>query len=112
MRVAPLTPRTQSPPAADDERTPTMPDATPPLIDLATGQASRRIFVDPAIYESELARIYGHCWLFLAHESQLPEPGDFLTTYMGEVPVLVTRNRDGKPGAFFNSCRHRGMRLC
>lgn len=81
-------------------------------IDLESGSVSRRIFFDPDIYREELKRIFGRCWLFLAHESQLANPGDFLTTYMGEVPVLVTRSKTGVLGAFFNSCRHRGMRIC
>lgn len=82
------------------------------LIDGRRGLVSRRIFVDPSLYEREMAQIYGKCWLLLGHESQVPNRGDFFTTYMGEVPVLVTRDREGRLGAFFNSCRHRGMRLC
>lgn len=82
------------------------------LIDSRSGTASRRIFVDQDIYDEELKQIFGRSWLMLGHESQIPNPGDFFTTFMGEVPVLVTRDRSGKIGAFFNSCRHRGMRLC
>jgi phenylpropionate dioxygenase-like ring-hydroxylating dioxygenase large terminal subunit len=82
------------------------------LIDLENGLVSRRIFNDRAIYQQELERIFARCWLFLCHESQTPRPGDFFTTYMGEDPVLVVRDANGKIGAFLNSCRHRGNRLC
>jgi len=51
-------------------------------------------------------------WLYLCHETQIPRPGDFLTTYMGEDPVLVVRDNDGRVHAFLNVCRHRGNRLC
>jgi phenylpropionate dioxygenase-like ring-hydroxylating dioxygenase large terminal subunit len=89
-----------------------MADGIRGLVDGENGLLSRRIFIEPEIYEEELKRIFARCWLFLCHESQIPEPGDFYTTYMGEDPVLVVRDSRGKVGAFLNVCRHRGNRLC
>jgi 3-phenylpropionate/trans-cinnamate dioxygenase alpha subunit len=82
------------------------------LIDLEKGLVSRRIFIEPEIYRLELDRIFARCWLFLCHETQIPRPGDFFTTYMAEDPVLVVRDSSGRVGAFLNSCRHRGNRVC
>src|ERR1700749_3856289 len=74
------------------------------MVDENKGLISRRIFIEPEIYEQELERIFARCWLFLCHESQIPQPGDFLTTYMAEDPVLVVRDSDGMAHAFLNVC--------
>ena len=84
----------------------------PELVDAENGLISRRIYIEPEIYQMELERIFARCWLYLGHETQIPNPGDFMTTHMGEDPVLVVRNNAGKVGAFLNICPHRGNRLC
>ena len=82
------------------------------MVDLKQGLLDRRIFNDQEIYQQEMETIFSKCWLFLCHESSIPNPGDFFSTYMGEDPVLVTRGQDGKINAFLNVCRHRGNRVC
>jgi ethylbenzene dioxygenase subunit alpha len=82
------------------------------LLDAEHGVIDRRIFWDPDIYEQELERIFARSWVFLAHESQLPDPGSFITTQLGSDGVIVVRGRDGTIRAFLNACPHRGNRVC
>lgn len=72
----------------------------------------RRVFVDDSIYRLELGRIFAKCWLYLGHESELPDKGSFFTTTMGEDPVIVARDKNGLLRAFLNSCTHRGAKVC
>lgn len=76
------------------------------------GLINRRIYGDPAVHELELERIFARCWLFIGHESQIPKPGDFVTTFMGEDPVILARDQAGRVGVFLNSCPHKGRTVC
>lgn len=82
------------------------------LIDTSTGRQSRTIYSSEEVYRQELERVFGRCWLFLAHTSQIPQPNDFFRTYMGEDDVIVIRQKDGSVKAFLNTCTHRGNRIC
>ena len=61
----------------DSHNTTTEPIDYTVLVQPEQGLVSRRIFIDPDIYQQELARVFGRSWLFLCHESQLKQPGDF-----------------------------------
>ncbi|MBL1101001.1 aromatic ring-hydroxylating oxygenase subunit alpha [Streptomyces coffeae] len=78
---------------------------------LSNGRLDRNIFHHPGIYEREMKNIFARCWLFLAHESQVPEPGRFRTTLMGQDSVVVVRGDDNQIRAFLNTCPHRGNLL-
>ncbi|RLA16162.1 MAG: aromatic ring-hydroxylating dioxygenase subunit alpha, partial [Gammaproteobacteria bacterium] len=64
------------------------------LIDLDKAVQSKKIFWDQEVYDQEMENIFARSWLFLTHESQIPEPGDFFTTFMGEDPIIVARQQD------------------
>ena len=82
------------------------------LFDEKAGTISPAIYADPSLYELELERVFARSWLVVAHDSHLPNPGDFLTSYMAEDPVIVVRQKDGSVRVLLNQCRHRGMKLC
>lgn len=80
--------------------------------DIDNGIVSREIFVSPEVYRQELEHLFTRAWLFVGHESQIPEPGDFFTSRMGEESVILVRDKAGEIHVFLNSCRHRGMKVC
>jgi hypothetical protein len=53
------------------------------------GRVHRRVYTDPDVFELEMERIFGRAWLFVGHESQVPNPGDFITTDLGRQPVII-----------------------
>jgi len=75
------------------------------------GKVPASIHTDPDVYRLELERVFGRVWLFVAHESEVPEPGDWVVRDMGEQSVIVSRGDDGSLRVLLNTCRHRGMRL-
>ena len=81
------------------------------IIDPETGNLDRRIFVDQAIYDEEMEKIFGRSWLMVAHESLVPKKNDFFLSYMGQDPVIVTRDAENKIHVLLNMCRHRGNRV-
>ena len=82
------------------------------FLDLNGGEISREIFVSEEIYRQEQDRLFARAWLYVGHESQIREPGDYFVSRMGEESVILTRDRTGLPHVFLNTCRHRGMRVC
>jgi 3-phenylpropionate/trans-cinnamate dioxygenase alpha subunit len=82
------------------------------FVSLERGEVDRRIYSDPEIFELEMERIFARAWLFLCHETQIPEPGDFFQSVMGRDNVLVVRQKDGTVKALLNTCAHRGNAVC
>ena len=82
------------------------------LIDLDRGLVSREIYVNEDIYRQEMEQVYARAWLFIGHESLVPERGDFFQSRMGEETVILVRDHKDKLHVFLNTCRHRGMKVC
>ena len=71
------------------------------------------VFQTAETYRQEQERVFqGPSWHYLALGVELPEPGDFRVTRIGETSVVVTRDDDGEIYAFENRCAHRGALIC
>ena len=70
------------------------------------------LYGDPDVYALELERIFNRNWLFAAHESEIPEPGDFVVRNIAEGRWIVSRDDAGTVHVLFDSCRHRGTGVC
>jgi fatty-acyl-CoA synthase len=70
------------------------------------------IYTDPSVFADELDRIWYRTWVFVAHASELPEPGDYVTRQIGRQPVIVSRAEEGTLHILLNRCSHRANLLC
>ncbi len=76
------------------------------------GRVHRRVYTDSDIFELEMKRIFGRAWMFVGHTSQIPNPGDYVTSDIGRQPIIFIRHNDGKPQVLLNRCAHRGPKVC
>lgn len=75
-------------------------------------RVNRKVFTDQELFDLEMRYIFEGNWIFLAHESQIPNVGDYYTTNIGRQPIMITRSKDGELNALINACSHRGAMLC
>ena len=75
-------------------------------------RVNRRVYTDPEIFRLEMKYIFGRSWLFVGHESQVPNPGDYFATELGGQPVVMARHEDGQVYVMYNRCGHRGAIVC
>jgi carnitine monooxygenase subunit len=67
-----------------------------------------RWYTDPEVLRRESERIFARAWQYVGHKGQVAEEGSYFAAVAGQIPVVVTRARDGELRAFLNVCRHRG----
>lgn len=70
-------------------------------------------YTDEALYKKELERFfYDNHWCYVGLEAEIPNPGDFKRTVIGERSVIMTRDLEGGINVIENVCAHRGMQFC
>ena len=62
------------------------------------GRVHRRLYTDPTIFELEMERIFGNAWIYVGHESQIKNTGDYVRAFIGRKPVVLVRD-SGWPSA-------------
>ena len=72
----------------------------------------QRFYKDESIFDLEKNHIFYDSWIFIGHESQIPNKGDYFVYKLLEEEIIVLRNKENEVKAFFNVCRHRGSRIC
>jgi anthranilate 1,2-dioxygenase large subunit len=71
------------------------------------------VYTDPALFQREMERFfYGPAWSYVALDCEVPEPGSFKRSWIGERQVIVVRTKDGSIAVLENRCAHRGARVC
>ncbi|MBO0877024.1 MAG: Rieske 2Fe-2S domain-containing protein, partial [Pseudonocardia sp.] len=86
-----------------------MTDQSQVLADVRRGMIPAHIYHDEEIFRLERDRVFGRSWLFVAHESEVPRPGDYVVRRVLDDSFIVARGEDGRVRAMFNMCLHRGM---
>jgi hypothetical protein len=72
------------------------------------GEVHRDVYTDPVIFDLEMQRLWRNAWIYVGHESQVKNPGDFYTTTIGAEPVIMVRGKDGEVNVIYNRCSHKG----
>lgn len=71
------------------------------------------LYRDPEVLARERERLFmGRTWNYVALDCEVPEPGDYKTSFVGDVPVIVVRGPDGAVRVLENRCAHRGAQVC
>jgi len=83
------------------------------IADYVPGHAlPRGFYTSNAIFDHEIATVWNRNWIWVGHESQIPDPGDYFLFDYGPESIIVVRDREGAIRAHLNVCRHRGSRVC
>ena len=85
------------------------PDAVAALV--REGEVHRDVYTSPEVFELEMGRVFGRAWIYVGHESQVANTGDFFTTTIGTAPVVMVRHTDGSIRVLHNRCPHKGTRV-
>ena len=74
-------------------------------------QVHRDVYISNDIYEFEMKHLFANTWVFLGHDSQTPNKGDYYTTQIGDQPVIMVRHTDDQIHVLLNRCPHKGTKI-
>ncbi len=70
------------------------------------------MYASPELFALEMRHLFGRTWVYVGHESEIPQPNDFVMRTMGRRPVILARKDDGSLSVLLNRCPHRGALMC
>ncbi|MCM3321570.1 aromatic ring-hydroxylating dioxygenase subunit alpha [Cytobacillus kochii] len=76
------------------------------------GEIPAYVLADPKVYDLEHKKVFMKTWIFIGHESEIPNKNDYMLRDLAGYSIIVSRNADSSIKAFYNMCTHRGMKLC
>ncbi len=76
------------------------------------GRVHCSLYTDQSLFETELEKLWYREWIFIGHESEVPQSGDYTLKWLGLQPVIMTRDEDGGVNLLLNHCAHRGATVC
>jgi phenylpropionate dioxygenase-like ring-hydroxylating dioxygenase large terminal subunit len=82
------------------------------VADVRQGWIPAAVYSDREVFEEEVDRVFGRAWVYLAHDSEIPEPGDYVVRRVVHDSFIVVRDEHGVVRVLANVCRHRGMQVC
>jgi phenylpropionate dioxygenase-like ring-hydroxylating dioxygenase large terminal subunit len=74
-------------------------------------EVHRDVYVSEEVFQLEMEHMFPNSWVYVGHDSQVPNPGDYFGTTIGTQPVLLVRHTDGKVHVLHNRCPHKGTRI-
>ena len=74
-------------------------------------QVHRDVYTSDAVYRQEMRHLFANTWVFVGHDSQTPNKGDYITTQVGDQPVIMVRHSDGEIYVLYNRCPHKGTKI-
>jgi phenylpropionate dioxygenase-like ring-hydroxylating dioxygenase large terminal subunit len=89
-----------------------MSELTDVLADVRRGMVPAHIYNDAEIFRLERDRLFARAWVFVAHESEIPSPGDYVVRRVLGDSFIVVRDEGGAVRVLFNMCLHKGMQVC
>ncbi len=85
------------------------PDAVAALVQ--PDQVHRDAYISPEIFQLEMAHLFANTWVFVGHDSQTPDKGDYITTQIGTQPLIMVRHSDNSVRVLYNRCPHKGTKI-
>jgi benzoate/toluate 1,2-dioxygenase alpha subunit len=74
-------------------------------------EVHRDVYVDQEVFDLEMEHLFANTWIYVGHDSQVPNAGDYFGTAIGKQPVLMVRHSDGEVYVLYNRCPHKGTRI-